>query len=118
MATTRPEPPTLGLVIPCFNEEAVVPLLLKELEAFQKKAPFPVRVLFVDDGSTDSSFELLSAASRSNPNFACLRFSRNFGHQTAVYAGLCHASGDVVGVIDADLQDPPEVLLAMVKKWS
>jgi len=117
MKNPRPDPPTLGLVIPCYNEEAVIPQLLAALEELQARADFPVRVLFVDDGSLDRTFELIRSASLRNAALACLRFSRNFGHQTAVTAGLRHVIGDVVGVLDADLQDPPAVLLEMVAKW-
>jgi dolichol-phosphate mannosyltransferase len=117
MVNTRISNPTLGLVIPCYNEESVLPQLLNALEVFAAKAPCPVRVLFIDDGSKDRTFELLARASQANPRIACVRFSRNFGHQIAVSAGLRYVEGDIVGVLDADLQDPPEVLLQMMGKW-
>jgi len=117
MANTRPENPSLGLVIPCYNEEAALPHLLVSLETVQKKANIPIRVLLVDDGSQDRTYEIIAAAIHPGSNLACIRFSRNFGHQIAVFAGLHHVVGDVIGVIDADLQDPPEVLLKMVNKW-
>lgn len=115
--STRREKPTLGIVIPCYNEEAVVPLLLDELRAFAVKAPAEVKVLFVDDGSTDGTLRLLEEACRADARFACLGLSRNFGHQNAVTAGLARAAGDAVAVIDADLQDSPAVLLDMLAKW-
>jgi len=117
MVNTRISNPTLGLVIPCFNEEAVLPQLLAALEAFCAKAPCPIRILFIDDGSKDRTFDILAEATQRHPHMACLRFSRNFGHQIAVAAGLRYVQGDVVGVLDADLQDPPEVLLQMMAKW-
>jgi polyisoprenyl-phosphate glycosyltransferase len=117
MANTRPENPSLGLVIPCYNEEAALPHLLDSLETIQKNANIPIRVLLVDDGSQDRTYEIIGAAIHPGSNLACISFSRNFGHQIAVSAGLHYVVGDVIGVIDADLQDPPEVLLKMVNKW-
>ena len=113
----RPSEPQLGVVIPCYNEEEVIPSLMQELDRFSASLPFPVRFLFIDDGSRDNTFPLLQAACRADSRKACLKFSRNFGHQTAVSAGLAHIQGDVIGVIDADLQDPPEVLRQMVEQW-
>ncbi len=113
----RKEIPDVGLVIPCYNEEEVVPMLIERLSALSREWPYPVHVLFVDDGSRDRTYDLLTAACEENPRMACLRLSRNFGHQTAVSAGLTRARGDVVAVIDADLQDPPEFILEMIAKW-
>jgi glycosyltransferase involved in cell wall biosynthesis len=115
MPHDRASDPVLGLIIPCRNEEAVLPRLLEELEKLAARTK--LKVLFIEDGSRDRTFEILADAARRNGSIACLRFSRNFGHQTAVQAGLRHAEGDVIGIIDADLQDPPEVLLQMVEKW-
>ena len=115
--TERKEIPEVGLVVPCYNEEAVVPLLLERIEVLIREWNVPLYVLFVDDGSRDRTPELLAAACERNPRLACLRLSRNFGHQTAVTAGLAHARGDVVAIIDADLQDPPEFILEMLAKW-
>lgn len=117
MSIERPSQPAIGLVIPCYNEEQVIPSLLAELNRFIKASPHPVRVLFVDDGSRDRTYELLAAACATDPHLACLRFSRNFGHQTAVSAGLKVITGDVVAVLDADLQDPIDVVPRMLEKW-
>lgn len=113
----RNEVPEIGLVIPCYNEEDVLPALLERLDALVRDWTTPVWVLFVDDGSRDRTPELLDAACERHPNRACLRLSRNFGHQIAVSAGLKHSRGDVVVVLDADLQDPPEFIPAMLAKW-
>lgn len=113
----RKELPDICMVVPCFNEEAVVPLLLERVENLIREWPFPVCVLFVDDGSRDGTFALLAAACERNPALACLRLSRNFGHQTAVGAGLAHSRGDAVAILDADLQPPPEFIRNMVDKW-
>lgn len=117
MKSARPEHFTLGIVIPCYNEQEVLPKLIGALEYFISKASYPVRVLFVDDGSRDDTEQILNAACGSNSSFAYLRLSRNFGHQTAVSAGLAHIPGDVIGVIDADLQDPLDAIAQMVEKW-
>ena len=117
MNRERPDSFSLGIVIPCYNEEEVIPKLVAELDRFAASVPYPVRVLFIDDGSRDRTCELLHHACRSHANFAFLRFSRNFGHQTGVTAGLAHIRGEVIGVIDADLQDPLDVLGDMVGEW-
>jgi glycosyltransferase involved in cell wall biosynthesis len=113
----RPNNPSLGIIVPCYNEEAVLPLLQAELRRFMDAIGLPVRVLLVDDGSQDGTFAALQEASRQDARFAGLRFSRNFGHQTAVSAGLRHIAGDMVAVLDADMQDPPSVIAAMIEKW-
>jgi len=113
----RKEAIEVGLIIPCYNEEDVLPILLERLRHLSKEWPYPLQILFVDDGSHDRTAELLSAACEENANMACIALSRNFGHQTAVTAGLTHARGDVLAVIDADLQDPPEFILEMIDKW-
>lgn len=107
--------PELGLVIPCLNEEEVLPELLGVLDSLDIGAP--VRVLFVDDGSTDGTLSILQDACKRDARYACLSFSRNFGHQEAVSAGLRHVRGDIVAVLDADLQDPPSVLGEFLQQW-
>ena len=108
-----------SLVIPVYFEEAVLGTFYERLTvALAPLEPeFEVEFLFVNDGSTDRSLELLLAFRERDARVRVLHFSRNFGHQIAVTAGVDHARGDVVGIIDADLQDPPEVLLAMLAKW-
>ena len=107
----------LTVVIPCFNEEDVLPQLFASLTEFAEKATVEVQFLLIDDGSRDRTPLLLSEQASKDSRFAFVRFSRNFGHQIAVSAGLVHAQGDVVAVLDADLQDPPEVVWQMVEKW-
>ena len=115
--TKRKPTPELGIVIPCYNEEAVLAKLLDALDALDEALPLPVFFLFVDDGSTDATLAILAEVCSRDPRFACLSFSRNFGHQNAVSAGLQHVRGDVVAVLDADLQDPPSVLETFIEKW-
>ncbi len=102
----------ISLVIPVLNEAQMLPLLLDRLrDTLQEKN---WEVIFVDDGSTDATPGILAREAIQDPRIKLLRFSRNFGHQAAVTAGLDFANGDAVVVMDADLQDPPELLLRML----
>lgn len=109
----------LSVVVPVYFEEAVIEAFYaRTCEALAPLQPeFELELVFVNDGSTDRSLEILLALRERDPRVKVLHFSRNFGHQIAVTAGLDHAAGDVVVVIDADLQDPPEVILQMLDKW-
>ena len=111
----RPTHPQLCLVIPCYNEEPVLPQLIERLSTLKLEIPY--RVLFVDDGSRDGTLRYLESVCASDERMACLSLSRNFGHQVAVSAGLRHAKGDVVVILDADLQDPPELLPDFLAQW-
>lgn len=113
---TRPRP-TLSLVLPIYNEEAVISELHRRLQTFLTHLGVSAEVLFVNDGSKDRSLELLRVLAEDEPRYRILSFSRNFGHQTAITAGVDYARGEAVVLMDADLQDPPEVVLEMVKKW-
>jgi dolichol-phosphate mannosyltransferase len=103
--------------LPVYNEEEVIPELHKRLQEFLGKLGLSAEVLFINDGSRDRSMELLREAAASEPRYRVVSFSRNFGHQKAITAGVDYARGEAVVVMDADLQDPPEVVLAMVEKW-
>lgn len=108
----------ISVVVPCFNEEEVLGKTLVELERFAAGLhSYEVEFFFVDDGSRDATLEILSDAADRNRFIRVISFSRNFGHQIAVTAGIDAASGDAVALIDADLQDPPEVLAEMIKHW-
>jgi dolichol-phosphate mannosyltransferase len=102
----------LSIVIPVLNEAETIPLLLGRLRDTLCNVKW--EVIFVDDGSSDQTSSLLELAATEDPRIGLLRFSRNFGHQAAVTAGLDFANGDAVAVMDADLQDPPELLLPML----
>jgi dolichol-phosphate mannosyltransferase len=106
----------LSLVIPCYNESEVLPLLKERLLSCLNRLTPNWEVLFVNDGSRDSTLEMLAAMHRENPRFKVIAFSRNFGHQAAISAGLAYASGAAVGVMDADLQDPPEIFGECLQK--
>jgi dolichol-phosphate mannosyltransferase len=112
-AVVRPE---LSLVLPVFNEEAVIDELGRRLREFLGKVGTSWEVVFVDDGSSDRSRELLAKLCAGDERFKLVGLSRNFGHQLAITAGMDHASGDAVVVMDADLQDPPEVVLEMLAR--
>src|SRR5437762_11811340 len=102
----------LSIVIPFLNEDHVLPLLRQRLENVQDR-PSHWELLFVSDGSTDASSSFIEAWASKDPSVKLIVLTRNFGHQSAVSAGLSFASGDCVGIMDADLQDEPEILLDM-----
>src|SRR6478609_8276903 len=109
--------PTVSLVLPIYNEEPVIHELSKRLAVLVEQLTVAVEVIFVNDGSKDRSFEMLNELAKTTPYYRVLSLSRNFGHQAAITAGVDYASGEAVVVMDADLQDPPEVVLAMVARW-
>lgn len=111
--------PTLSLVVPVYCEEAVIGEFYRRTVAALTPAAtgFDLELVFVDDGSSDRSLEILLALRERDPRVKILHFSRNFGHQIAVTAGVDHARDGVVVIIDADLQDPPEAVLRMIEKW-
>jgi len=106
-----------SIVIPVFNEEAVLPVLLRRLDLLLGRLDGPAEAIFVDDGSRDSGPIVLQALARRDPRFRFIGLSRNFGHQVAITAGMDAAQGDAVVVMDADLQDPPEVVDEMIALW-
>ena len=108
----------LSVVVPCYNEAAVLPLLKERLVKCLNELALSWEVIFVDDGSSDSTYKQLASLRDEDSRFRVVRLSRNFGHQVAVCAGLAYSFGDVVAVIDADLQDPPELFAACLKKLS
>src|SRR6185437_2122574 len=113
----RPYPAKISLVIPMFNEEAVVPFLRGALEPFLNELHGEVEVILVNDGSKDATLQMIFAWSQEDPRIKILNFSRNFGHQIACTAGLDYASGDAVVLLDADLQDPLPVIHQMIERY-
>jgi len=109
--------PTLSVVIPVFNEEETIPELDRRLHSFLADLGVTWEVVFIDDGSRDASSKLLQSLAELEPRYKLISFSRNFGHQIAITAGMDRAEGEAVVVMDADLQDPPEVVRAMLEKW-
>lgn len=104
---------TISIIVPCFNEEESLPLFYAEMEKIKSQINDRFEYIFVNDGSKDRTLAILRELSQKNNSVRYLSFSRNFGKEAALYAGLKHATGDLVTVMDADLQDPPELLLTM-----
>jgi dolichol-phosphate mannosyltransferase len=109
--------PVYSIVIPVHNEAEVLPVLRDRLLDLLDRLDGDAEVVMVDDGSTDRSYEILKRLNRQDERFRIIHFARNFGHQMAITAGMDLASGQAVVVMDADLQDPPEVVLEMAEKW-
>ena len=108
----------LSIVVPCFNEEAVIRETHRRLVATLDTVPdLDFEIIYVDDGSRDATLNLLRNLQQADARVRVLALSRNFGHQMAVTAGLQHVAGQVVVLIDADLQDPPEVIPEMLDRW-
>jgi dolichol-phosphate mannosyltransferase len=108
---------SISVVVPVFNEKPVLPELRRRLTGILEEVTPRFEVLLIDDGSTDGTAELADRIHDEDARFKCVHFSRNFGHQAAVTAGLRYATGDVTCVMDADLQDPPEVLHSLFAEW-
>jgi len=109
--------PALSLIIPVYNEEEIVTELDRRLKAFLRGVDETWEVVFVDDGSYDHTPAALKELAAAEPRYKVISFSRNFGHQAAITAGMDRAEGDAVVIMDADLQDPPEVVNEMMRKW-
>ena len=105
----------LSIIIPVFNEEKNIQPLLKRLLKVVKKYNF--EIIFVSDGSTDKTEEVIKNEAKKEKRIKLISFLRNFGHQMALFAGYEHAKGDVVISLDADLQDPPEIIPKMIEAW-
>ena len=107
----------MSVVVPLYNEELVIEEMHKRLNAVLDKAGFEYEVLMINDGSKDRTVELAKRICKADRRTKLISFSRNFGHQIAITAGMDRSDGQVIVIIDADLQDPPEVILDMVEKW-
>ncbi len=107
----------IALVIPVYNEQESLPRLISLLANLCQKSGYEFQWIFVNDGSTDSSTEILLKSAISDNRIRIIQFTRNFGHQAAVTAGLDYACADAVIVMDADLQDPPELIWEMINKY-
>ena len=110
-------PPVLSVVVPVFNEEATLDTLHRRVTSVLDGLGEPYELVLVDDGSRDRSWEKMAALAAADARVVLVRLSRNFGHQIAVTAGVDAARGEAVVLMDADLQDPPEVIPAMVARW-
>ena len=109
---------TISIVVPVFNETEIIKVFYQRCKKiFENIDAYMYEIIFVDDGSEDDSYKKMINLANIDKNVKIIKFSRNFGHQTAITAGLDIANGDAVVVIDADLQDPPEVIADFIIKW-
>jgi polyisoprenyl-phosphate glycosyltransferase len=116
--SVRPHQFLLSVVVPCFNEEELSSLTYRRLIEVLGNRDFRLQIVFVDDGNTDRTSQIVANFSQQDARVESVLLSRNFGHQAAVSAGLANANGDAVVVMDADLQGPPEVILQMIERWA
>ncbi len=107
----------LSIVVPVYNEQEVIEETFRRLSEVFKHYFMEVEYIFINDGSKDNTYFKLGQIAKNNPQVRIINFARNFGHQIAITAGMDYAKGDAVVIIDADLQDPPEVIKQMVEKW-
>ena len=115
--TDNPAGIRYSIVVPVFNEAAVLPILLRRIGILMEQLDGPAETIFVDDGSSDCGPVVLQSLVRDDPRYRYIGLSRNFGHQVAITAGMDAAAGDAIVVMDADLQDPPEIVGEMIAKW-
>ena len=108
---------TVSIVIPCYNEEAVLPLLADALRPLMQRTDYEWRVLLIDDGSTDATLARMQEVRDCDNRFSYIEFSRNFGKENALMAGLDYVEGDAAVLMDADLQHPVEVIPQMIEQW-
>ncbi|MBW5447236.1 glycosyltransferase [Cohnella sp. CFH 77786] len=106
-----------SVIIPMYNEEEVIPVTYSRLSKVMKATGEPYEMIFVNDGSRDRSAEIIRGIAFADESVKLIEFSRNFGHQIAITAGMDYAAGDAVVIIDADLQDPPELIPEMIDRW-
>ena len=107
----------LSIIVPAYNEEENIEKTASAISGIMEENDIPYELLFVDDGSGDRTFELIEGLSEENPSIRGLSFSRNFGKEGAIFAGLRHCRGDCAAVIDCDLQHPPELMVKMYELW-
>ena len=105
----------ITLIVPCFNEQEALPIFYNEATAIVEKLDYDYELLFINDGSKDNTLNILRELAGKDAHVRYISFSRNFGKESAMYAGFCNADGDYVAVMDADMQDPPALLPEMLK---
>lgn len=106
----------ISLIIPCYNEEqALYPLYEALQAAMQQLQEYSFELLFIDDGSSDGTLDVLKLLAQKDERITYLSFSRNFGKEAAMYAGFCNSTGDYAAIMDADMQDPPDLLPQMLE---
>jgi glycosyltransferase involved in cell wall biosynthesis len=106
----------ISIIVPCYNEEEALPLFYEELDRVTKQMnSYEFEMLFIDDGSKDKTLEVLTSFAQKDERVKYISFSRNFGKESAMYAGFCNSTGDYTAVMDADMQDPPSILPQMIE---
>lgn len=107
----------LSIVIPAYNEEKMILKTTEVVSGIMERKKIPFELVFVNDGSKDQTWEMIEKAAEKNSHVTGIRFSRNFGKESAIFAGLANAEGDCIAVMDCDLQHPPETLVEMYRLW-
>lgn len=107
----------LSIVIPAYNEEKMIWKTTEVVSGIMEREKIPFELVFVNDGSRDQTWEMIEKAAEKNTHVTGIRFSRNFGKESAIFAGLANAEGDCIAVMDCDLQHPPEILVEMYRLW-
>ncbi|MGK5615465.1 glycosyltransferase family 2 protein, partial [Proteus mirabilis] len=107
----------ISLVVPVFNEEEAIPIFYKTVRENEELKKYDVEIIFINDGSKDSTENIINALSLADEQVVALSFTRNFGKEPALLAGLDHATGEAIIPIDVDLQDPIEVIPQLIEKW-
>ncbi len=105
----------ISLIIPCYNEQDALPIFHAEITKVMKSTGYEYELLFINDGSKDDTLAILKALAGKDTHVSYISFSRNFGKEAAMYAGFCNVHGDYVAIMDADMQDPPELLPEMIE---
>lgn len=114
----KPERPRVTILTPVYNEQESLPRYEQAVaEVLVSRSEYDFRILFIEDGSSDGSWEIIEEICARNPRFEGIRLSRNYGSHVALRAGFANAEGDAVAILSCDLQDPPEVILEFLKKW-
>ncbi|MCG5510353.1 glycosyltransferase family 2 protein [Ectothiorhodospira lacustris] len=108
---------TISIIVPAYNEEEVILALYERIKSVTKELPYNFRLVFINDGSKDHTAEIITQLSENDPQVELINLSRNFGKEIAMSAGLDHATGEAVIIIDADLQDPPELIPELLEMW-
>ena len=111
------KPKSLSVVVPCYNEQEVLPEFKRRLSLVLDQVGMPTEVILVDDGGKDRTWEIMQEFAKEDSRYKVIKLSRNFGHQIALTCGLDQAKGEVILILDADLQDPPELLPEMLQLW-
>tara|TARA_R110001592_G_scaffold16881_18_gene71789 strand:+ start:7267 stop:8229 length:963 start_codon:yes stop_codon:yes gene_type:complete len=118
MATTKtPKKETISIIVPCYNEEDVIGMCHDEITKVVDTLPYNFEIIYVNDGSTDSTMDKLLAISKSDKRTLIINLSRNFGKEAAMTAGIDNVKGDALIILDADLQDPPSLIPDLIKMW-